>query len=227
MHEIQVEILRKLLFAEKLRFAEIKPADMEGSQFTFHLEKLVEQKYVAKVANGYRLTESGKNFANRIDFDSPKPAQQAKHSAVFCATRKDATEVLIYKRLKNPYFGHYGFPTGKVRYGETMIDAATRELQEETNLVGTPYLVGIRHYRVYFPDAKTLVEDKVMYVYRIDEPEGELLSNEEGEFRWVSSKTVLEEFSPTLPEFAEMLEMITQSKSEIDFREVEHYPTSF
>jgi 8-oxo-dGTP pyrophosphatase MutT (NUDIX family) len=228
VHKVQLDILKKLLFSDTLRYAQIKPKDMEGSQFTFHLDQLTSLNFIRKSSTGeYSLTESGKGHANQIDFDSPLPNKQAKHSVVFCCTRKNATEVLVYTRLKNPYYGHFGFPTGKVQYGEKIIDAAIRELKEETNLIGKPYLTGIRHYRVYFPTADKLVEDKVMYFYRIDDPQGDLRSNPEGEFYWHKVLSLSEIRLSSLPEFTEQLDLIINFNGTISFQETEQYPKNF
>ena len=49
LHEIQLQILKKLLFASGLRYAQIKPdPQMENNQFDFHLDQLIDGGYVEK-----------------------------------------------------------------------------------------------------------------------------------------------------------------------------------
>ncbi|MFK7754793.1 MAG: NUDIX hydrolase [Sedimentitalea sp.] len=44
-------------------------------------------------------------------------------------------DVLLAQRRNPPDAGKWGFPGGHVEWGETALDAAVRELREETNIV--------------------------------------------------------------------------------------------
>lgn len=44
--------------------------------------------------------------------------------------------VLLVQRSNSPDAGRWGFPGGKVERGETMMQAAVRELKEETGVIG-------------------------------------------------------------------------------------------
>lgn len=226
-HPIQRQILNRLLFSSKLNFASLKPFDMEGSQFTFHLTKLIELELINKDSDGkYSLTPKGKNIANAYDTDSNLPNKQAKLSVVFCATKNDQSEFLIYTRLKNPFYGCQGFPTGKVKYGENIVDTAKREFSEETNLTGEAQLRGIRHFKVYDKNSKQLLEDKVMYIFEIKEPFGELKSNDEGKFKWIKAEDI-SAIENALEEFEETFQVITNFTGEITFKEIDQYTSKF
>lgn len=43
-------------------------------------------------------------------------------------------DVLLIRRGKPPFKGHWSIPGGKVEYGETMRDAVVREISEETGI---------------------------------------------------------------------------------------------
>lgn len=51
-------------------------------------------------------------------------------------TNKGKREILIHQRLKEPFYGWYGSHSGKIRWGETPIECAKREFEEETGLIG-------------------------------------------------------------------------------------------
>ncbi len=46
--------------------------------------------------------------------------------------------VLLVQRNKQPDAGLWGFPGGHVEWGETVLDAAARELREETGVIAEP-----------------------------------------------------------------------------------------
>ena len=57
-----------------------------------------------------------------------------KHSNCIVVFNKDKSEVLFCKRTKEPFKGQYNFVGGKVENDESSINAAYRELEEETGI---------------------------------------------------------------------------------------------
>ncbi len=188
LHHIQLEILKKLLFAPSLRYTDMKPvSSMDNNQFDYHVDRLVEAGYVVKSDDQYALTALGKEYANRMDTETAKIALQAKIGArVACVrTVNGEQEYLVYTRKKQPFYNCQGFLAGKVRYGELVADAARRELQEETGLFGEPVLVEIQHMVVYEQGSQVLLEDKLFFFFKVENPTGTLVPNEEGEHHWI------------------------------------------
>lgn len=168
-------------------------------------------------------------YANRIDTDIVKIAQQAKVTTILCAIRQTSAEkeYLVYKRLKNPFFNCMGFPTEKPKWGETMEEAAKRGLMEEANLAGEPKLFAIRHYLVYSKQTGELVEDKLMHVFMFLNPTGDLVGNLEGDYQWVKEEDIDKVVQPQLVEFAEIFKALNDFQDVVTFKELKVTTSSF
>lgn len=234
LHEVQLQILKKLLFSPNLTYSKLKPdPEMENNQFTFHLDQVVNAGYVEKRDKGYSLTSSGKEFANRMDTERINIGLQAKISAWICCikTRGKNQQYLIYTRLKHPFYGCQGLISGKVQYGETVFDAAQRELLEETGLSGKAQVVLINHFLVHDKASRKLVEDKFMFMCLVKNPKGELNpQSEEGKYEWVAEADlrsyITYPFEP-LEEFLNYLKETKRFKGKPKLQEIIHYTEKF
>lgn len=65
----------------------------------------------------------------------PGTALLQPRAAVIAVTWREGSVILV-RRSTRPNAGHWGFPGGKVHYGEPVLDAAERELLEETRVRG-------------------------------------------------------------------------------------------
>ena len=179
LHPAQTKILRELLFMPAARFAELQKASgLESDHVKFHIKRLVELGYVDKIGSVYQLSVAGKEYANKLDTDAGVIERQPKVAVLLVVERYNSkthmTEYLLQKRLKHPYFGFWGAPTGKVRWGETLRDAAVRELKEETGLTGVFEYRGIYHERVRRQATGEIIEDKLFQLMFCDRFSGEL-----------------------------------------------------
>ncbi len=191
IHGAQTSILRELLFKPLMGYAELqKPTGLSSDHFNFHIKRLVEVGFVEKSKKGqYALTPRGKEYANKLDTDQNTIEQQPKTTVILAITRKrnQTTEYLFQKRLKHPYYGYWGFPTGKIRWGETVLETAARELMEETGLQAKHVFKGIYHEHVYQEETGELLEDKLFFVVHCSDVSGELIEEfEGGKNAWLS-----------------------------------------
>lgn len=184
VHTVQTSILRELLFHPEAGYAELqKPTGLSSDHFNFHIARLVELGLVEKVSRGkYRLTAKGKEYANRLDTDENTIERQPKVAVILAIERQHdgRTELLFQERLKNPYFGFWGLPSGKIRWGETIIMTAERESLEETGLIADFRVAGVYHERVIQEETGEELEDKIFFVCHGTNPRGRMLKDFEG-----------------------------------------------
>ncbi len=64
---------------------------------------------------------------------STRPFVRPIAATIAAVIRDD--EVLLVRRANPPDAGKWGFPGGKIEQGETIVDAALRELREETGVM--------------------------------------------------------------------------------------------
>ena len=186
-HKVQMQILRELLFNPWTRFTDLNIEGLTSDHFTYHIKTLVQKGYIKCLSGKYLLTASGKEFANTMDTDRLKVEKQAKVGVLVIAFRreKDKSYILIQTRLKEPYFGFRGFITGKVRFGETVSEAASRELFEETGLGVNFVHRCIVHEHVYSKQNDKLLEDKFFHVFQAIDLEGKLIDTTAGKNEWI------------------------------------------
>lgn len=180
VHEVQTKILKELLFVDGVGFAYLQKATgLESDHFKFHIKRLVDLGYVTKQEPGcYALTNKGKEYANKLDTDKSVIEKQPK-SSVILVIEKDG-KFVVQERLKHPYFGFYGFPGGKIRWGETIMEAGARELMEETGLQATLSYRGVYHEHVIENESGQFLEDKIFHVIYGKNAKGNLITDFEG-----------------------------------------------
>jgi 8-oxo-dGTP diphosphatase len=195
IHPVQSSILCELLFIKEGRFGQLNKLGLSTDHFSFHINQLVDWGLVDKLEKGrYCLSKKGKEFANRFDTEKTEVERQAKVAVLIVGVKKEGNvkKYLIQQRLKQPYFGFWGFLTGKIKWGETVEEAGARELMEEAGLKGKLTLTAVKHKMDYDQKSK-LLEDKYFFVIRASELQGEMTEKfEGGENKWMEKKEILE-----------------------------------
>jgi ADP-ribose pyrophosphatase YjhB (NUDIX family) len=137
VHHIQRKILKKLLYAESLHYAAMRPEGVESNHFAYHLDKLLAEGLITKQDKQYKLAASGLAFVDRLSQEKMVDHLQP-HIVTAIDISNDAGQTLLFKRAFQPYIHKFGFPLGKTDYGETVAAAASREVFEKTGLTDVP-----------------------------------------------------------------------------------------
>ena len=111
---------------------------------------------------------------------------QRPYLAVSAAIIRDG-KVLVVRRARNPALGIYTLPGGGVETGETLMQAVTREVREETSLTVEPVALA-GHREAIVRDAQGRVERHyVILCFAARWLSGEPVLNEElDDARWLA-----------------------------------------
>src|SRR5437899_3164953 len=118
MHRLQQHILYQLMRHHDRRYANLKPEDVEGNLFMYHLRQLISKDWVAKREDGhYELTAAGHRHVDGLSFNTLTPRAQPR-IVTLLVCRNKAGEYLFLRRKRQPLLGMVGFPYGKIHLGE-------------------------------------------------------------------------------------------------------------
>lgn len=211
LHKAQASILKELLFNNGTNFTALNKLDLDTYHFNFHLKRLIASGYVEKTNKKYSLTQAGKTFASKLDIFSLKMERQGTASVAIAAKKKVHGQdyYLVQQRLKEPFYGYYGFINGKIHFGETSLQTANREFKEETGLTGTPKILCVYH-KIRGPKPTEIKLDNFFFVYVIKNPKGILKDTIEGKNNWVTL-TELKQLKK-FPGFASLLKIVETEK---------------
>ena len=182
-HQVQLSILRELLFNPQAHFAQLNKTELTNDQFTFHLKHLVEKGLVEKQGEIYQLTPMGLEVAGRLDVKVLDFVKQPKVGVSICV--RDGNKVLLGKRLKDPNKGQIGFYAEKVRFGESLLETAKRCLLNETGLEAVFKYAGELH--IIRKENNVIVVDVLFTCFKVTKFWGNLKEKTvESENFWVN-----------------------------------------
>jgi len=161
MHDIQKDILNKLMLSKKAKYSELKPTIIEGNLFSYHLQNLTKENFIELKTGKYNLTAKGKQYVDRISSKTFNTRIQPK--IVTLLVLKDKGKFLLYKRKKMPFIDCVGFPYGKIHMEEHVQDSANRELLEKTGLQATLKHRGIVSLTVH--DETELITQMLCHIF--------------------------------------------------------------
>jgi 8-oxo-dGTP pyrophosphatase MutT (NUDIX family) len=160
VHHIQRQILEKLLYAESLNYAGMRPVSVESNHFAYHLDQLIHEGLIVKHDKQYTLSTAGLRTVDRMSQQKMVDRLQPHIVVAVDVTTPDG-QTLLFKRNFQPYIYRVGFPLGKTHYEETIADAAVRELYEKTGLQDIPLTYRGHAYIDARQDGQTI--SKVLY----------------------------------------------------------------
>lgn len=147
-HHLQKDILNHLVTVPSARFAELKPKDVEGNIFTYHLHELIKHKYVAKLEDGsYCLTSLGKAAGINNKLSGDALLQQA-HSILLLMVRDERGRWLLRKRLVHPMHGKIGFIHAEPVVDESVAATGARVLALKSGLIAEFTVAGSGYIRI-------------------------------------------------------------------------------
>lgn len=168
LHFYQKELIKKLVTKPALRFNELLIEELESEHMNYHLKQLVGFGFVEKTNEKYSLTDTGKDYSNLMDSETDLIEKQPKTSVIIRGVRKNKKgkiEHLLTKRLRQPYLGKVGRITGKVRFGETLKEAAKRELYEESGLKAKNLILEEIYRKMRKRENGNWVQDVLFYIF--------------------------------------------------------------
>lgn len=128
MQELREKIMFRFLRSKVVSFSTLqKELDISSSKLSYHLEKLQEEKIVAKVGDRYVLSES---YKSDLPYFDSWIGKEKFPIAVVLVVAEDKGQFFVICRKKEPFLGHWGFPTTKIKLGESTYDAAKRILKK-------------------------------------------------------------------------------------------------
>ena len=202
---IQRHVLVELTKNATRRYSELKPRDVEGNLFMYHLKGLIRDGLIEKKDNEYQLSVEGMQFIGTFSLVQGKTRQQPRIlTAVIC--KNDKNEYLFVRWKRQPNIGLVSFPHGLAHYGESMFAMAALELAEKAGLEaeleykGDVYVRGMRGNVVDRHMLVHLFEASNIRPGRQDELRSDVFEN-----FWASLDTVKpEEFVPGFYEIAQL-----------------------
>ena len=134
-HHIQKHILSVLLHQQTARFRDMRAPRTDTNLYSYHLTQLLKSGYVKKVDGGYTLDTKGLVYVDRLNAEKLFVRQQPK-IVTMIVLQNGYGDVLMYRKLRQPFIDRWTLPFGKIHSEDTsIIAAAQREIAEKVGEV--------------------------------------------------------------------------------------------
>lgn len=169
-HHIQKFIISKLIHSKFARFRDLRPPQTDTNLFSYHLKALMRGGFVEKTAEGYTLSTKGLVYVDGVSGNTVTVRRQPKIITMLLVQNSDG-QVLLQKRLKQPYIDAWTLPYGKIHIDDTsVVQAAEREAFEKLSLKNQ----AIRHVGdcyIHVHHENTILSTTLVHVCRFETDE--------------------------------------------------------
>lgn len=191
MHTTKEKILKKLIYTPHLGFNELWNQKGESNNFAYHLRILEEDGLIEKNKEKYSLTLEGKKYALYMRGETGKIEKAPLTTVAIIIYDKKTDKVLMQKRTKEPFYGLWITPAGKLEHDQFILECAKEEVKSETGLDCDLSLKGLISIKTFTKDE--LVFNHNLFIVKGENPRGELvLETREGKNKWMSLNEVKE-----------------------------------
>lgn len=201
LHHIRRAILDKLATAEYLRYGELKPENLDGNVFNYHLKGLIVDKLVQKnSAADYSLTQYGRDYIVHRYEDS----SQSAHS-IFLIVLQRQSQYLLRRRDVQPLLGYTGFIHGEPEAGVDIIQTATKRLYDKTGINNVDLSVAGSALIAQYIANELQSFSHAVIINGLTEQDIEIESDATGHNFW-SELNAIEKLLPSCPDIIRMLD---------------------
>lgn len=155
------------MYKEFARFRDLRPPHTDTNLFSYHLKALIKAGFVQKTDDGYRLSQRGLAYVDRVSTEKMAIRTQPKIITMLVVQNSDG-DVLLQRRTKQPYINAWTLPYGKLHSEDQTIEiAAKREAKEKLQLDDQNLRhVGEAYIRVSIDDQ--LVSTTLSHIFRFE-----------------------------------------------------------
>ena len=206
MHPLDKHILSALIRNPQLRYAELRPPNVEGNLFMYHLKRLANDGLIRKSADGaYELTPDGKLTADKMQLDTLEIDRQPR-IVILMAVREKTKGWLLHRRKVQPVIDMVGFLHANLKLGESILDTAAATLKRVTGLAASFKFRGSGSITIY--KSKEVESFIAFYLVEATKTSGQLIAETELGLNFWEARPDFErpDFIPSMKQMVRLLD---------------------